>query len=129
MPEGIIAQQPPELVAAPPGAAAAAAKRQAMWDRARAKARSRQRRPLRTAQEDSDDAELTRGVVQAVVDESDLAQGGGSTESDDELERELEEALREGEHGAEAAASQPTDEPRQPRGLTLDEGRELLMRD
>ena len=100
-----------------------------MWDRARTKARSRQRRPLRTAQEDSDDAELTRGIVRAVVDESDHAQGGGSTESDDELERELEAALREGERGTEEEAPQSKDEPQQPRGLTLDAVRELLMRD
>jgi hypothetical protein len=103
LPEGIIMQQPPELVAGPPGAAATASRRQAMWDRARAKARSWQRRPLRTAQEDSDDAELTRGIVEAVADESSHAQGGGSTESDEELERELEEALRDGERGGPSA--------------------------
>jgi len=132
LPEGIIMQQPPELVAAPPGAAATAAKRQAMWNRVRTKAQSRQRRPLRTAQEDSDDAELTREIVEAVADESSHAQGDGSTESDDELERELEEALREGERGgpsSQGGTPRPEGEPQQPRDLTLDELRELLMRD
>eukprot|EP00966_Prymnesium_polylepis_P005678 129567-Prymnesium_polylepis.1 len=64
-----------------------------------------------------------------LIDESDHAQGGGSTESDDELERELEAALREGERGTEEEAPQSKDEPQQPRGLTLDAVRELLMRD
>ena len=114
---------------------------------------------MRTAQEDSEDAEQTRNIVAAVLAESDRAQGGSSTEpedeleraleeamqdtqSDDELERELEEALREGEHGGPSAGAetpqsrdepqqppQSRDEPQQPRGLTFDELRELLMRD
>ena len=101
-----------------------------MWDRARTKARSRQRRPLRTAQEDSDDAELTRGIVQAVVDESDHTHKAVARQNRmTSASATLEEALREGERGAEEEAPQSKDEPQQPRGLTLDEVRELLMRD
>lgn len=145
---GIIVQQPPELVPPPPQSARREARRQAAWERVTKRARSR-RRPMRTAQEDSEDAEQTRDIVAAVLAESDRAQGGSSTEpedeleraleeamqdtqSDDELERELEEALREGEHGgpsAEAETPQSRDEPQQPRGVALDELRDLLMRD
>jgi len=145
---GIIVQQPPELVPPPPQSARREARREAAWERVTKRARSR-RRPMRTAQEDSEDAEQTRNIVAAVLAESDRAQGGSSTEpedeleraleeamqdtqSDDELERELEEALREGEHGgpsAEAETPQSRDEPQQPRGPTLDELHELLMRD
>ena len=122
LPKGIIAQTPPELVAPPPLAAAAAARRQSAWDRVTARARARRRMPMRTAQEDSDDAELTRDVVEAVVAESNHATPAASTDSDDELERELEEALREGDEDVDG-------EPREGAGLTLEQIRDQLMRD
>ena len=77
---------------------------------------------MRTAQEDSDDAELTRDVVEAVVAESNHATPAASTDSDDELERELEEALREGDEDVDG-------EPREGAGLTLEQIRDQLMRD
>lgn len=108
---GIIAQVPPERVAAPPHAAAAAAKRQAIWARAAA-------RPMRAAQEDSADAELTRDVVGAVVHESQHA----ATESDEELERDIEEMLEQ--QGEEARGGE-----QQGGGMSLEQIEELLMRD
>ena len=123
LPKGIIAQTPPELVAPPPLAAAAAARRQSTWDRVTARARARRRIPMRTAQEDSDDAELTRDVVEAVVAESNHATPAASTDSDDELERELEAALREGDEDVDGV------EPREGAGLTLEQIRDQLMRD
>ena len=92
---GIIAQVPPELVAPPPQAAAAAARRQAIWERVAA-------RPMRTAQEDSADAALTRDVVRAVVHESQHA----ATESDEELERDIEEMLEQQGEEARGAEQQ-----------------------
>ena len=92
---GIVTQKPPELVAAPPQAARAAERRQAIWNRV--VARARPQRPLQSAQEDSEDAELTRGVVAAVVLESNRVSDTESTVSDGELERELEETLRSGD--------------------------------
>ena len=56
-PYGIIAQKLPELVAASSLAEAAVAKRQAVWERVRARAH-RQSVGLRTAQNGSEDAEL-----------------------------------------------------------------------
>jgi len=140
---GIIQQRPPELVASPPQASEAAARRRAIWERVTSRARVRRRgQPLRTAQEDSDDAQLTREVVAAVVQESDDARDierdtEQSTEttasitevtelvSDDELERELEEALR----GEEEEPMGARDEPARGGPLTLDEIEDLLMQD
>ena len=68
-PYGIIAQKPPELIAAPPLADAAVARRQAVWERVRARAH-RQSVGLRTAQDGSEDAEQTRELVDAIVEES-----------------------------------------------------------
>ena len=118
---GIIAQVPPERVAAPPLAAAAAAKRQAAWARVAAARRRRggsneAARPMRTAQEDSEDAELTRDVVRAVVHESQHAPPPDATESDEELERSIEEMLEEQQGGGE-----------QQRGMSLEQIEELLM--
>ena len=109
---GIIAQVPPELVPPPPQAAAAAARRQAIWERVAA-------RPMRTAQEDGEDAALTRDVVRAVVHES---QHADATESDEELERDIEEML-EGQ-GEEARG-----EEQQGGGMSLERIEELLMGD
>jgi len=66
---------------------------------------------MRTAQEDSEDAEQTRNIVAAVLAESDRAQGDGSTEPEHELERALEEAMQGGE------------------GVPLDDIERELMRD
>ena len=68
-PYGIIAQKPPEIIAAPPLAEVAVARRQAVWERMRARAH-RQSAGLRTAQNDSEDAEQTRELVAAIVEES-----------------------------------------------------------
>ena len=56
--------QPPESIAAPPLAEAAVARRQAVWERVRARAH-RQSAGLRTAQEGSEDAEQTHELVAA----------------------------------------------------------------
>jgi hypothetical protein len=60
LPYGIIKQRQPELVASLPQAEAAAARQKAIWDRVVARAHRRSS-PLRTAQEDTDDAEESRG--------------------------------------------------------------------
>ena len=105
-PYGIIAQKPPELVAAPPLAEAAVAKRQAVWERVRARAH-RQSVGLRTAQADSEDAEQTRELVAAIVEESGEARdretestvGGGPSVSFNDIERALMEDSEEEEEG------------------------------
>ena len=130
---GVIMQRPPALVAPPPQAAAAEARRQAIWNRVVSRAQAR--RPLRTAQEDTEDAALTRGVVAAVVGESNGAQGTAATESDDEIERELEAALAgDGGEGQAGSSSQGGAEARggggaEPGGMSLEEMEEFLMRD
>ena len=68
-PYGIIAQKLPELIAASSLAEAAIARRQAVWERVRARAH-RQSVGLRTAQNGSEDAEQTRELVDAIVEES-----------------------------------------------------------
>ena len=57
-----------------------------------------------TAQEDGDDAEITRDVVRSVVDESDRADA--STDSGDEMEREIEEALQDDAGGPSSSGEQ-----------------------
>ena len=105
-PYGIIAQKPPELVAAPPLAEAAVARRQAVWERVRARAH-RQSVGLRTAQDGSEDAEQTRELVDAIVEESGEArdreaestEGGGPSVSLDDIEHVLMEDSEEEEEG------------------------------
>ena len=132
---GVIMQRPPALVAPPPQAAAAEARRQAIWNRVVSRAQAR--RPLRTAQEDTEDAEQTRRVVAAVVGESSRAPGTESTESEDELERELEAALADDEGEQQAGSSSQggaraedrAECGEEPRGMSLEEIEEQLMRD
>ena len=125
---GVIMQRPPALMAPPPQAVAAEARRQAIWNRVVSRAQAR--RPLRTAQEDTEDAALTRGVVAAVVGES-----NGAESTDDEMERELEAALAgDGGEGQAGSSSQGGAEARggggaEPGGMSLEEMEEFLMRD
>ena len=72
---------------------------------------------------------MTRGVVDAVVQESDQAKSAQSTEStvsDDEMEREIEDALLD---GTECTDSEEHEEPHRADHLTLDEIRERLLGD
>ena len=73
-PEGLVAQRKPELVPPPPLAAAAEARRRDAWERVVRRARGR---GMRTAQEDTADARLTRDVVAAAVGEAIGGGGGG----------------------------------------------------
>jgi len=100
--DGIIEQQPPTLVDTPPLQSRREQARAAMWSRVAARGANLRR--MANANEDSDDARLTRGVVGSVMAES---RGGVSTQqtagasssapaeedSEDEMVRELEEAL------------------------------------
>ena len=109
-PYGIIAQKPPELIAAPPLAEAAVARRQAVWERVRARAH-RQSVGLRTAQDGSEDAEQTRELVDAIVEESggahdreaESTEGGGPSVSLNDIEHALMEDSEEEEEGDSGA--------------------------
>ena len=109
-PYGIIAQKPPEVIAAPPLADAAIARRQAVWERVRARAH-RQSMGLRTAQDGSEDAEQTRELVDAIVEESGKArdretestEGGGPSMSLNDIQHALMEDSEEEEEGGSGA--------------------------
>ena len=113
-PYGIIAQKLPELIAAPPLAEAAVARRQAVWERVRARAH-RQSVGLRTAQDGSEDAEQTRELVDAIVEESGEArdretestEGGGPSMSLNDIQHALMEDSEEeeGDSGAGPSAA------------------------
>ena len=111
-PYGIIAQKLPELIAAPPLADAAVARRQAVWERVRARAH-RQSVGLRTAQDGSEDAEQTRELVDAIVEESGEArdreaestEGGGPSVSLNDIEYALMHDSEEEEEGAGPSAA------------------------
>lgn len=105
-PSGLIGQLKPDLVPPPPMAAAAAARREDVWNRVVRRARERH---MRTAQEDSADARLTRDVVAAVagelVDNGSSSGGSGTSpgaaaastsavdDSYDSFEEEVERAM------------------------------------
>ena len=100
--DGIIEQQPPTLVDTPPLQSRREQARAAMWSRVAARGANLRR--MANANEDSDDARLTRGVVGSVMAESrgavstQQAAGASSSapaeeDSEDEMVRELEEAL------------------------------------
>ena len=111
-PYGIIAQKPPEIVAAPPLAEAAVGRRQAVWERVRARAH-RQSVGLRTAQADSEDAEQTRELEATIVEESGEArdreaestEGGGPSVSLTDIEHTLMHDSEEEEEGASPSAA------------------------
>ena len=112
-PYGIIAQKLPELVAASSLAEAAVAKRQAVWERVRARAH-RQSVGLRTAQDGSEDAEQTRELVDAIVEESGEArdreaestEGGGPSMSLNDIQHALmEDSEEEEDSGAGPSAA------------------------
>jgi len=97
---GIIEQQPPTLVAAPPLQSRREQTRAAMWSRVASRGANLRR--MTNANEDSEDARLTRGVVRSVMAESrgavstqQEAAGASSSapvdeDSEDEMVRELE---------------------------------------
>ena len=118
--QGIIGMQPPTVVAAPPNAAHREARANAAWARAGG---ARQRRSrLRSVVGDSDDAQETRQVIDAVMHASNTY----STDSDDEMAAELERQMGEGgqESGDGAGPSQV-----QGGGMALDDIQRELMRD
>jgi len=99
---GIIEQQPPTLVAAPPLQSHREQARAAMWGRVAARGANLRR--MANANEDSEDARLTRGVVRSVMAESRGAvstrqEAGASPsapaedDSEDEMVRELEREM------------------------------------
>ena len=104
----------PEIIAAPPLAEAAVARRQAVWERVRARAH-RQSVGLRTAQDGSEDAEQTRELVDAIVEESGEArdretestEGGGPSVSLNDIQHALMEDSEEeeGDSGAGPSAA------------------------
>jgi hypothetical protein len=100
---GIIEQQPPTLVDAPPLQSRREQARAAMWGRVAARGANLRR--MTNANEDSEDAQLTRGVVGSVMAESRGAastrqEAGASSsapaddeDSEDEMVRELEQEM------------------------------------
>ena len=99
---GIIEQQPPTLVAAPPLQSRREQARAAIWGRVAARGANLRR--MANANEDSEDARLTRGVVGSVMAESrgavDTRQEAGASpsapaddDSEDEMVRELEQEM------------------------------------
>ena len=110
--QGIIDMQMPALVAPPPGQAAREARASAAWGRARGAAQRRSRRPLRSVQGDSEDAQETRAVISAVMRAS--GADGSSDDSDDEMAAQLEREMGEEEGGD---------------GSSLDDVQRELMRD
>ena len=111
--------QPPTLVAPPPGTAAREARANTAWARGRA-AQQRRSRTLRSVVGDSEDAEDTRRVVDAVMQ----ASGTYSTsDSDDELAEEIEREMEAEEGDGGAGPSQNAG------GASLDDIQNELMRD
>ena len=100
---GIIEQQPPTLVAAPPLQSRREQERAVMWSRVASRGANLRR--MSNANEDSEDARLTRGVVRSVMVESRgavcaqrEAAGASSSapvddDSEDEMVRELEQEM------------------------------------
>ena len=100
---GIIEQQPPALVDTPPLQSRREQARVVMWSRVAARGASIRR--MTNANEDSEDARLTRGVVRSVMAESRVAAitrqeaGAASSaladdeDSEDEMVRELEREM------------------------------------
>ena len=100
---GIIEQQPPTLVDTPPLQSRREQARAAMWSRVAARGANLRR--MSNANEDSEDARLTRGVVGSVMAESrrsaSTRQEAGAAysapaddeDSDDEMVRELEREM------------------------------------
>ena len=113
--QGIIDLQPPTLVAPPPGAAAREARASAAW--ARGRAAQQRRSTLRSVVGDSEDAQETRQVIDAVMD----AVGTYSTDSDDELAADLEREM-EAEEGDGAGPSERG-------GMALQDIQRMLMDD
>ena len=109
-PYDIITQKPPEIIAAPPLAEAAVGRRQAVWERVRARAH-RQSVGLRTAQDGSEDAEQTRELVDAIVEESggahdreaESTEDGGPSVSLDDIQHALMDDSEEEEEGDSGA--------------------------
>ena len=105
---GIIEQQPPTLVAAPPLQSRREQVRAAMWSRVASRGANLRR--MTNANEDSEDARLTRGVVGSVMYESrrvtstqQEAGASSSTPPDEDSEDEMVRALeQEMEHGVSA---------------------------
>ena len=103
---GIIEQQPPTLVAAPPLQSRREQVRAAMWSRVASRGANLRR--MTNANEDSEDARLTRGVVNSVMYESwraasiqQEAAGASSSappdeDSEDEMVRALELEMTQG---------------------------------
>jgi hypothetical protein len=96
---GIIEQQPPTLVAAPPLQSRREQVRAAMWSRVASRGANLRR--MTNANEDSEDARLTRGVVNSVMYESwraasiqqDAAGASSSAPPDEDSEDEMVRAL------------------------------------
>ena len=99
---GIVEQQPPALVAAPPLQSRREQARAAMWSRVASRGANIRR--MSNANEDSEDARLTRGVVGSVMHESRRAastqqEAGASSsappdeDSEDEMVRTLEHEM------------------------------------
>ena len=118
---GIIEQQPPALVDAPPLQSRREQARAAMWSRVAARGANLRR--MSNANEDSEDARLTRGVVGSVMAES---RGASSTQqeadtsssaladdgdSEDEMVRALEQEM-----ASEAPGGAPSEAPEAPGG-------------
>ena len=116
---GIIEQQLPALVDAPPLQSRREQARAAMWSRVAARGANLRR--MANANEDSEDARLTRGVVGSVMAES---RGASSTQqeadtsssaladdgdSEDEMVRELEQEM-----ASEAPGGAPSEAPEAP---------------
>ena len=115
LPQGVINMQLPALVAPPPGQAAREARAGEAW--ARAKTAQRNRSRLRSVVGDSEDAQDTRRVVDAVMG----ASGAYSTDSDDEMAGQLEKELQ-GEGGDGSGPSRGG-------GMPLEDIRRSLMAD
>jgi len=118
---GIVEQQPPALVDAPPLQSRREQARAAMWSRVASRGANLRR--MSNANEDSEDARLTRGVVGSVMAES---RGASSTQqeadasssaladdgdSEDEMVRELEQEM-----ASEAPGGAPSEAPEAPGG-------------
>ena len=109
---GIIEQQPPALVAAPPLQSRREQARAAMWSRVASRGANLRR--MANANEDSEDARLTRGVVRSVMAESrgvvSTQQEAGDEDSDDEMVRELEREMMARAQGSSASPEGPAPE-------------------
>ena len=90
---GIIDQQPPILVAAPPLQSRREQARAAMWSRVASRGANLRR--MTNANEDSEDARLTRGIVNSVMYESRRVASTqqGATPPDEDSEDEMVRTL------------------------------------